>query len=542
MLALSFIFPAGRYHATPWGRHVNEADVAWPPDLWRLARAFIAVWHRKLDAERFPREQLHALVSALAQAEPPSYRLPEFAIHAHTRHYMPGKGDKKTLVFDAFARLAQDDPIVVAWPALQIDDSLLTLLDALLENLGFLGRAESWVEASRITSHLPFNCVPLTEEETPVDTETGEITGEIVRLLAPAHATDYAALREPTLKKAGISSDFSLAKLKGEKRKLAATLPADWLDAISVDTSERHAAGWNSPPAARVIAYRRPLQALRTMSSKPTVRRVRASADPQTTTARFALYGKPLPRIEDTVRIGEALRVVAMGRAKRLLGPDEIPRELSGHGLPEGNRHGHAFWLPEDADRDGAIDHLLVHVPDGLSTEGMRVLTALDSIKRDEGEPLRLMLEGIGTAAMLAVASRLLEPSKIWRSVTPYLHPWHLSKGELRSVAATQAAIEEQIRKEWSQRPGQRATIERIEFAEQIEVSKGGRKLRPLQFHRFRRKRGLVQPDTMGRALTLHFSASVPGPVALGFGCHFGLGLFAPCARSEPDGSSNPCV
>ena len=40
------------------------------------------------------------------------------------------------------------------------------------------------------------------------------------------------------------------------------------------------------------------------------------------TTARFVLYGKPLPRIEDAVRIGEALRTAAMGRAKRLLGPD----------------------------------------------------------------------------------------------------------------------------------------------------------------------------------------------------------------------------
>jgi CRISPR-associated protein Csb2 len=36
MLALAFTFPAGRYHATPWGRHVNEADVAWPPEPWRI--------------------------------------------------------------------------------------------------------------------------------------------------------------------------------------------------------------------------------------------------------------------------------------------------------------------------------------------------------------------------------------------------------------------------------------------------------------------------------------------------------------------------
>ena len=85
MLAIAFTFPAGRYHATPWGRHVNEADVAWPPDLWRLSRTLIATWYRKLDGE-FSRDQLHSLLASLAEAEPPSYRLPENVIHAHTRH------------------------------------------------------------------------------------------------------------------------------------------------------------------------------------------------------------------------------------------------------------------------------------------------------------------------------------------------------------------------------------------------------------------------------------------------------------------------
>jgi len=35
-------FPAGRYHATPWGSHVNEGAVEWPPSPWRLLRALIA--------------------------------------------------------------------------------------------------------------------------------------------------------------------------------------------------------------------------------------------------------------------------------------------------------------------------------------------------------------------------------------------------------------------------------------------------------------------------------------------------------------------
>ena len=53
MIALRLRFPAGRYHATPWGRHVNEAALAWPPEPLRMLRALIACHHRKADRTRF---------------------------------------------------------------------------------------------------------------------------------------------------------------------------------------------------------------------------------------------------------------------------------------------------------------------------------------------------------------------------------------------------------------------------------------------------------------------------------------------------------
>ncbi|MEK6210944.1 MAG: hypothetical protein AABM64_11345 [Pseudomonadota bacterium] len=46
--------------------------------------------------------------------------------------------------------------------------------------------------------------------------------------------------------------------------------------------------------------------------------------------------------------------------------------------------------------------------------------------------------------------------------------------------------------------------------------------------HRFRRKSGLAQPDTLGRLIELRFAQPVLEPIALGFACHFGIGLFAP--------------
>ena len=160
----------------------------------------------------------------------------------------------------------------------------------------------------------------------------------------------------------------------------------------------------------QTVSYRRPLNALVATAPKVTRKRAIKRGKSAITTARYALYGKPLPRIEDAVRIGEALRFAAMGRAKRLLGPDALPKELSGHDLGDDNRHGHAFWLP-DPGTNGEIEHLLVHAPGGLSPEAMRVLTALEWIKRDEGEPLRLMLEGLGSS----IAVRYDYASR-WRS------------------------------------------------------------------------------------------------------------------------------
>ncbi|MGQ0750352.1 MAG: type I-G CRISPR-associated protein Csb2 [Betaproteobacteria bacterium] len=159
----------------------------------------------------------------------------------------------------------------------------------------------------------------------------------------------------------------------------------------------------------------------------------------------------------------------------------------------------------------------------------MHVLTALQQIKRGEGEPLRLMLEGFGTVLLFDRVTALTGKSAVWQSVTPYLHPWHLKKPEMRTPEATAAAILCQMHREWRARGSELPDI--VEIRELPSIQHGGRALRPLQFHRFRRKNGLVQPDTLGRLIELCFAQPVRGPLALGFACHFGLGLFEPASE-----------
>ena len=66
-ITLKLTFPAGRYHATPWGRHVNEGVPEWPPSPWRLLRALVAVWKRA--CPDLPEPVSHGVVAGLGLLE-----------------------------------------------------------------------------------------------------------------------------------------------------------------------------------------------------------------------------------------------------------------------------------------------------------------------------------------------------------------------------------------------------------------------------------------------------------------------------------------
>lgn len=484
MLALALTFPSGRYHATPWERHVNEGAVEWPPEPWRLVRALVATWHHKVKhSGRHEETALRGLIGALALSLP-EYSLPA-ATHNHTRHYMPqGQPGKTSLVLDAFAAVGRGEELIVAWPEVELPAEQLALLDELLEAMVYLGRAESWVEARRCAREYKANC-------RPADWARGE--GETITLLAPLQAGEYDKVRQ----------EFSANARQA--RKLVKTLPPGLLEAVSVETSELQKAGWSQPPAARKVQYVRPLDTFRAQ------RRAQPAPRRAATTARYILIGKPLPRVEDSVRVGELLRRAVMGVAKQKLGAEAIPAVISGHGLPEGNRHRHAFFLP-CGNAEGRIDRVILHFPDGMDAAVRRVAEGLRRLWDHSGMEWQLVLENIGGAE---VGGPQLGEAAEWESVTPYLHPWH----EKRHLG-----IEDQIRRECDLRG--MAALTALEPMAALRV--GARMRFPVHFRRVRDKRGLEQADRAGSFWRLRFAEPVAGPVALGFGCHFGLGLFRP--------------
>jgi CRISPR-associated protein Csb2 len=492
MLALAFTFPGGRYHATPWGRHVNEGAVPWPPEPWRICRALIATWHHKVKPLAGNDDSvLNGLLEVLV-SELPEYGLPR-ATHSHTRHYMPQyRTDQKnntSLIFDAFMAVDKTARLTMSWPNVSLSDAETALLDDLLDKMTYLGRAESWVEATRLTEAPQVNCMQGTET---VDTATGELKGETVTLFAPLPVESYQALRQ----------QFAGGKGKIPKE-LQKTLPERCLDALAVETGDLRKQGWNQPPAARKVTYIRPVEALRPDRRVQTIKRKRA------TTAQFVVVGKPLPRVEDTLRIGEMARTAIMYRAKKAFGPDAIPAIFSGHGMPDDNRHQHAFYLPWDSDGDGRIDRLIVHVPAGMDHAQHKAVKKLRYLKDRKGGQWRTALEDIGQE----VQSKLMDSATQWQTVTPWLHPWHVKK---------RFSMEDQIRRECRERGLPEPT--NIEWFDKTIV--GSTERRPIHFKRFRSKPVKHQPDRLGRFCRLTFPVDMQGPIALGFGCHFGLGLF----------------
>lgn len=214
-----------------------------------------------------------------------------------------------------------------------------------------------------------------------------------------------------------------------------------------------------------------------------------------------------------TLLLGEAFRRAVMGHARKLLGADCIPWQLSGHDVPPQNRHEHAFYLPEDRDGDGIIDHFLVHIGGGLDERLEAVLDSLGYILPGARRPRLTVVRETGTSRQNAAP--LLRPSRVWRSVTPYLHPWFRKK---------KFDVADQVRRECRARGLPEPS--RITWPESIE--RGGRTWRLHHFQRRREKQVSRQPDRRGQFVELHFDQTLAGPLALGYACHYGLGLFEP--------------
>lgn len=546
-VTIALSFPGGRFHATPWGRHVNEALPEWPPSPWRLLRALVAVWKRKLPS--LSQASVEAVLTELARTRP-AFGLPPATL-GHTRHYMPKNStdeSDRTKVFDGFVALRAHAPptedavpfdesaeVAMHWPEASLDAAAETTLRTLLEHFGYFGRAESWCAARRLVDWTGKpNCLP-----------GGEQSGqEAVRVLIP----------DPETWNRWDFRDRSIVKPDPAWNLLA-------------ETSDLHKERWSDPPGSRWATYARPSDGF---AVRP-VKRAVPLADERTNyvAARFVLDvaegRRPLPRVSETLPFAEAVR-----HKLGLLCRPRMSRVLYGkdaEGRPAGS-HEHAFYLPTDEDGDGRIDHVTVYAAGGFSREDVKALDKLRSLsygkegESDEGtgrrDTHRLLL--IGLDRETPVGPSVFGPAKVWISATPYIAFRHLKKrGTQRDDAAFFAPdaaprfLERVFTEDWDQREDLKSRLNStigfvadplssqelagnapnkptIEFVADPFTELDWRE-RGLQFRRARKGKGKRHDDGFSRpfgAFRLTFPKPFAGPLSLGYHCHFGLGAFRP--------------
>lgn len=540
METIAFEFTARRYHATPWGAHVNEGRVEWPPCPWRLLRTLISVGYNKLNWD-VPPPMATSLLEKLA-AVAPEFCLPS-AIESHTRHYMPsreGSNEKKVKIFDAFLRLERaEERLLVRYPVV-LSDEERTLLSELAEGISYLGRAESWVEAELLSGESRQDDRVWLGLASDQDTERTRLLSSLApdeyaiwRAEAASAAADSARALATQAAKAK-DKKVTAAVLKKAQAKAEQKYPPALLDALQLDTSTWQAAGWSRPPGSRWVDYQAPLGSIKRRPLAPTLPRRSAEA-PQAILLAIDGEGKRgtlRPRMPRCLPLMEALHAAAISHMSKQGYANEI--QLTGTdsgGKRAGGAHRHAHWLPlslmkQAAAANDSIDHVLVCLPSdgGFSEAAVRSISAVGWIYSKGLSNLSVSTVGQGGVdeiarqlnrlpAVNANCLSMLSTSKHWQSATPLVLRKFLHTRGKKTVVG-------QIREELAERGFPSPTRIRIESNRwMVEQGLKGFVLR-------RQPKKNQPPFAQSWGIGIEFDQPVSGPITLGYASHFGLGMF----------------
>jgi CRISPR-associated protein Csb2 len=486
VIGLQIRFLAGRFHANGWYHAHNEGVPEWPPSPWRVLRALVSA----ACAEEIPAGELESLLEKLREL--PRYRLP-LAVDAHTRHYMPGTdaNASKSKVFDAFVAVEggakTPQPLTMAWPV-ELSPNEHLLLERLVGRISYLGRAESWADIRVVkVDGNNWDCWP----------DEHEKAAGATALLALSTSEQLAAWAQS-----------QTAPRKGRD------VPRSIWDVLTFDGARYRNEGWSSVPGTQLFRYVFQSDPFR----RSTIPRSNVKNGLRPTIARFAIRSAVLPRVHDALAIAERLRTSAMSQSRRVSG--EAQAVFSGHVEGQSN-HQHAMYLATSEAKRGVIDHLTIAARSGFDEQDIIALQRLRQLWGSSGHDLELVLIGLGTpedyGGFKAPRARALAESRVWESATPFIPTRHTKF--VRGIEVD--TIEDQLIRACVQLVGARP----------IQVSPIGNRA---EWARFRRRRfvgaGSRGPDRAFGA-RLVFQRPVRGPIALGYGAHFGLGLF--CAVEE---------
>ena len=469
-VTISIHFLTGRAHLHPWQTHHSEGRIEWPPSHWRLLRAIVAVagrglaslpypdfaidpdnWHGGQDDE-IPLSRLSRLLHALAAT--PRIWLPKTS-SGHTRQYFPihEAGMVKntgSAVFDTFAVVRKDQPLLFYWPNISLEDQQQTDLNLILARMTYFGRAESWSQAEAQT------CPP---EEVSVDGISRVVSGrthwECVCIEDHGRPTDGQEYRDYLLERRLAPSKELITEVAellprtktsdNKKRNKAAseslqsiiqteTIEKLFLRCLLRESGQDIKDGLERPIGTRWVHYAVPRTVYDLPRPKPQSRpRPKESVDLIRYALSTATVSRPvLPALTDTLLVADRFRSAVMALCRK------PGRSISGHeedGSPSKD-HQHAFWWPLDEDNNGFIDHVMVWAPGGFESHDVDALRRLTRLRQRGGRPDLLVTPVYVGQAVNYHPWQVVHDSSgstVFVSTTPYFCPVHLSHGRGRS-------------------------------------------------------------------------------------------------------------
>lgn len=514
-LTISIRFLTGRAHLHPWQTHHSEGRVDWPPSPWRLLRAIVAVAGRGLttlplpdyivdpgnlprrtrsnpqpvwpptgyvplpddwsqaESDEVPISRLARLLSELSSS--PSIWLPKTS-GGHTRQYFPlGSPDAKqwieksgSAVFDTFAVIRKDQPLLFHWPDLALDAQSLADLKLILGRMTYFGRAESWcqagVHADATPEQLPgvttdglnqthWLCVCLEDGGRPVGQEYRDHTLERRLAALPLSGDGTETLPSQTVQLLPRTKPIAAdSRPKGEED-FRTILRGEQPQVLLLRCLLRESGhdikdGLERPIGTRWVHYGVPRAIYNLPRPAP---RPRPRNEETVDLVRYALntgtvHRAVLPPVADTLLVADRFRNAVLAIHTRIhnkSSPTEgepHPRNLCGR-EDDGSvckDHNHAFWWPTDEDDDGFIDHVTVYAPGGFAGHEVDALRRLTRIRQRGGRPDLLVTPtflGRGDTYppwspwRRAGGEQIEQRTSLFVSATPYFCPVHLSHG-----------------------------------------------------------------------------------------------------------------
>lgn len=250
------------------------------------------------------------------------------------------------------------------------------------------------------------------------------------------------------------------------------------------------------------------------------------------TVARFALSGQ-VPRLTDAIILGDRihLALVKLSNGSSIFtGCDEAGVPLKGH------RHAYIFSesnLALGRGTNGEITHVTIYAPAGF---GLAERSALESLREVRGSGLEVQLTFLGLGLPLDFAGLdvgkgecpIFAESKTWISRTPFIPTRHpkFTRAEVAKldrsglqIGSPEHELRRLLRLDGFLEPA--AIIEPL-----AGTMLDGRKVPWREFCCQRESGDGRRAGKAGYGFRIEFHEAVQGPIAVGYGVHFGMGGF----------------